>query len=546
MLTAVTASPGEEPAAGRGDPGEAITSMRVIREVFGLTRDSKEASTRVRQEIAGQASGHGLTWHTIRKHSQVYVEQLSTAIRATLSTLGAADAPMGSTSGGLIPRPDDLAWLHAAYREALAGGGGVITVWGLDGAGKSSLTKRFASEIAPSGAFGFIRLGRRGLFEEDVRQILQLEGVDTTSLSDDHCQALFRTTAVRFSAVRLLVLDDAQKEGDVSALLPHGSNVPVVVTAPRRLLQTDPGRFRQLGHVTVSDTAAYLRQELPHVGEETAHRLAEVLGGHVESMHHVVRYLSSQPAVDANAFLGEITQGASQVLEDLAEVIDAPRSLPSIVRELYGAVHEDALANAILTTVVWTANSGERPTELVVETVRKLGHAPTELQLRAAVLRLERVGLLTSTATSLAVPRLTARILREFTAADREPVLVAYERAIAVPPKAGEGSLLNILRWEYQFLAEHRVAVATALGNQQRQLPALIALDASDWALLMTDADGRRTAEMYRTTPESLLRARPSAPGWEVVDAGHRRLIAGLASKVYPAIKAGWQSKQSI
>ncbi|MEV1116152.1 hypothetical protein AB0I91_13855 [Actinosynnema sp. NPDC049800] len=539
MLTAVTASPGEEPAAGRGDPGEAITSTRVIREVFGLTRDSKEASTRVRQEIAGQASGHGLTWHTIRKHSEVYVEQLSAAIRATLSTLWSADAPTGSAPG-VIPRPDELAWLHATYREALAGGGGVITLWGLDGAGKSSLVKRFASEIAPSGAFGFIRLGRRGLFEEDVRQVLRLEGVDTTSLSDDRCQALFRTTAVRFSAVRLLVLDDAQKEGDVSALLPHGSNVPVVVTAPRRLLQTEPGRFRQLGHVTVSDTAAYLRQELPHVGEETAHRLAKVLGGHVESMHHVVRYLSGQPAVDANAFLGEIIQGASQVLEDLAEVIDAPRSLPSIVRELYGAVHEDALANAILITVVWTANSGERPTELVVEIVRKLGHAPTELQLRAAVLRLERVGLLTSTATSLAVPRLTARILREFTVGDREPVLVAYERAIAVPPEVGGGSLLNILRWEYQFLAEHRVAVATALGNRQAPLPALIALDASDWALLMTDADGRRTAEMYRTTPESLLRARPSAPGWEVVDAQHRKLVAGLASKVYPAIADGW------
>ena len=117
------------------------------------------------------------------------------------------------------------------YRRLAITHGGLFLLWGLAGMGKTTLARQFAYEIGPEKLTGFIRIGRRGLYEEDIRRILRTEGHDTSSWSDEHCQALFRTVARKFRTIRLLILDDPHSESDISALIPESSNVPVLVTS---------------------------------------------------------------------------------------------------------------------------------------------------------------------------------------------------------------------------------------------------------------------------------------------------------------------------
>jgi hypothetical protein len=549
VLIAVVTAAEKQHFAGTPPRGEgAISSPAVIREIFGLTRDSKNATARQRQELAGHAVGRGISWHTIRKYNQAYVDQLVTW---TLDYLDGLDSQPVAVSKSkeqtaFIDRQDDLDWLLTTHRQLVASGG-LFLLWGLIGSGKTTLAQQFATQVAPEKFVGFIRLGRRGLYEEDIRRILQTEGHDTSSWSDAHCQALFRTAARKLSTIRLLILDDARSESDISALIPDGSIVPVLVTTRERLRvtrlpsNTQPPA-RQLFPLTTEKSETFLRNQIPGLDAITASELAKILGGHAETMHHVVRYLTTNDAMSPEILLEELGRSTHRTLADLTEVLEVPSGLPLIVKQLYCQLADDPFSNAILTSIIWTNSSGEQPRDLIIEVVSELLHRPSALELHAAMHRLERLSLLTRSDTSLALSRLTCQILRDLLIYTREPVLVAYERVIAAPVTGTKlTNLVQILRQEYDFLRSLRPILVEALGTVQAPPPALVALDDSNWALFTTSSTGRRQVEMYRTTPHTLLRLRPGAAGWDKTTGDDASRIIELTSGVYPTIKAGWQ-----
>lgn len=549
LLIAIVETAGRGHSSAMGaDRGSTVSNPAVIRAIFGLTSSTKNATTRQRQETAGHAIGHGVSWHTVRRHSMAHVDQL---VEWTLSYLRGPDKRPASTiisssQSDTIVRHSDLSWLGATYRKLLATGG-IFVIWGVPGCGKTTLAMQFARQVAPEGRFiGSIRIGRRGLFEEDLRHILRIEGVDTSAWADDQCLAFFRTAAPTFRAIRLVILDGVRDENDIVALLPHGCAAPVLITTVRQPLSTTdsttPSFARQLMPLTTNQSYEFLKNRLPWLDEPTVSNLALVLGGHVETMHHVVRYLATENAVIPGTLLEEITHSTRRTLIDLSEVLGVPASLPIAVQRLYDQVADDPLSRAILTSIIWANGSGEQPRQLITEIASRLLHHPTELELQASLLRLERLGLLTSTEKSFVIPRLTAHILRDLLMDTREPTLVAYEQVVALPPDPNERlTLLQILRHEYKFLDPLRLDLAKALGNMRVPLPALLALDDSNWALFTSDEAGRRHVEVYRTTQQALLHLRSNAHHWQQAEGDEVEFIVELTSKVYPTIEAGWR-----
>jgi AAA domain-containing protein len=545
LVAVVAAVEQAHPAAPARAPAGAICSPGIIREVFGLTDASENASTQAREELAGRAVTPTLSWQTIRKYHRVYVDQLALWIRSQQPASERRETT-GDMAPHVIPRPADLAWLHATYRNLVADNGGLFLLWGLDGTGKSTLARHFADQVGPPQVIGFVRLGRRSLYELDIRQVLSLEGIDDSSLSDEQCVARFRDVATRFTAIRLLVLDDTRAESDILALVPHRSNIPVLVTAPEylrlsNLARGGPPPALQLTAVSDDETLAYLKDQLPEVADSTVRKLVSLLGGHVETIHHVAHYLTNDDAVTAEDLLEDIARRAQHALNDLAEVLEAPKSLPLVIQQLYEAVSSDPMASAILTSLVWTHGSGERPRDLIIEVVSHLVHRPSALELQAAIRRLERVGLVTATKTSFAVPRLTAQILRDLLIGSRGRVLIAYERAIAQPAVRSQGTLLEILRQEYAFLAPLRSSFAKALSNMHMPPPAVLPLDDTTWAVFVTDERGDRQAELYRLTPHAFLHLKSDGRYWKVLDDSDVNWLADLTALVYPTIRSGWE-----
>ncbi|HEU5473778.1 MAG TPA: ATP-binding protein [Actinophytocola sp.] len=523
-----------------------ISNPATLRLIFGLTDKSKEANARQRQEFAASTVTSKPSWHTIRGFNSAYVDQFASWIR--LYQLRMQDPKPGDRAPAApwIPRSEDLAWLRRTYRELAADEGGLFVIWGLDGVGKSTLARRFADQVGPPQISQIIRLRRRGLYERDIRQVLLREGIDDGPLSDEQCIARFRDLATRFKAIRLLVLDDVRAEEDIHMLLPRGTNIPVLITASTRLSFGDqddrtPPPSRLIATVPDDDVQTYLREQLEQVStltEKTLDGLTSVLGGHAETLHLVVRYLKSDDAMSPEDLLEDIARRTRHALNDLAELGQAARSLPVIVQELYEAVRNVPLATGILATIVWMHSSGERPRDLVVEIVRHLAGRPSLMQLQAAVHRLERLGLVMQTETSLAVPRLTARILRDFLLDERSAVLLAYERAVAEPPAEDDHwSLLEVLRQEYVCLEPLRNSFAATLDNTHTPLPAVLGLDDSTWAVFSTDDNRDRRVDLYRLTPKEILYLSNDDTQWASTTAEEVDFIVNLTADIYPTIK---------
>jgi ATPase family associated with various cellular activities (AAA) len=544
LIEAVAAVEAAQPPDVSSDNKGRISNPAVIREVFGLTGRSKNASTGTRQQLAGEVAGPGNSAHSIRKHNATYVEQLAAWVRVLLQP--SATPPAISGPLGPITRRNDLAWLHTTYRALLKGGGGIFILWGLPGIGKTTLARLFANEIGPPQLTGLIRIGGRGLYDEDIRHILQMEGHDTNSWSDDHCQAMFRTAAQRFTKIRFLVLDDVRSENDVSSLIPYGVAVPVLITARERpwFIQsssTSHPTSRQLLPFTAEQSEFFLRNQVSRLDASTASYLAKTLGGHAETMHYVVRYLAMDGAISPDDLSEELDR-STRTIDDLTEVLGIPNSLRAILNQLYRQIADDAVTVAVLTTIIWTNISGEQPRELVREVTSELLHRLTDLEFQASLRRLERLGILAGTDSSLVLTRLTCQMFRDLLINSRESVLTAYERVIATPPEQERRTtLLYILRQEYEFLQPLRTALAERLGNTQTPLPALVALDDSNWALFTTNPAGPRQIEIYRTTRETLLYLPPGATQWEGVADEATDQIVQLISRVYPTIEAGWR-----
>ncbi|MGW2120154.1 AAA family ATPase [Streptomyces sp. NPDC001758] len=346
LIAAVAAVEGAEAPSDMTDSA-LVDNPRAIREVFGLTPRSKNASTKNREELAGEVVTPVRSGHTVRKNSAAHVERLTAWINSYVqSTVTILEEPRRPDR---IPaRENGLDWLRSTYRELTTIPQKLFMLWGLAGTGKTTLAQQFADTLGPEERTGFIRVGRRGLYEEDVRRILLLEGHDVTGWADGQCQALFRVVAQQLKNVRLLVLDEVQAADDVTSLIPNGCSVPVLVTARERIhfgavLKGPEPPSWQILPLSRAQSAAYLIDQVPGINKDDAAKLSYIASGHAETLTQICRYLSSPEAVTTEELISELSLGTSNAVHGLSEIHGIPESLVMVVRHLFQQVPDRGL-----------------------------------------------------------------------------------------------------------------------------------------------------------------------------------------------------------
>ena len=538
-----------------------VSNPSAVREIFGLSKRSKNASVEARQRHAGEEVGDGVSWHTLRKPdvAATFVGQLAAWIRTYLDEQApeADQVEQPGEGSQLIPREDDLTWLRNTYKALQEQRGGVFQLWGIAGVGKTTLARRFAEAIGPDRLVGFIRIGRRGLYEEDIRRVLLLEGKDVDLLSDDQCLAKFRTTVTRLHDVRLLILDDARDRGDVSALLPHGSNVPVLVTARERVPLNDPADrsqqpSRHIRELNLVDTIAYLHAQLPDVDDKALTELANLSGGHPETVAHIVHYLTLGEAVPAEELLDEFSRSPSTTLTGLSEFAGTPESLSVLVGRLLGQVDKGGFAWAILAAIVWTNEVGVQPLDLLMEVLTEWGGSrPTAFQMNTAIAQLERLGLLARSSDALNVPRLTCLVLRDLLISSRMGPLRAYERVLAAPADDTDSRLIRTLRQEYAVTCPMREDLARDYQTDEKPLPALVFIDGYTWAFfvsLLHEGKSVRLVRLFRKVPNGILSLDPNERQWRTVSDEGADYLVTVADQYYELAKGfyakGWSPER--
>ncbi|MEC3979643.1 hypothetical protein [Amycolatopsis sp. H20-H5] len=523
VAAAADAQPADVPAGSTGR----ISNPAVIREVFGLTARSKNANVEDRHVNAGEAEGLDHSPHTIRQDIRQYVEQLATWIRSYFGD-DRPGAAHGYHAGPTAPvvRDADLAWLRSIYKELVQRGGGLFQLWGVAGIGKTTLARHFASQIGPDKIIGSIRMGRPGLFEDDIRRVLHLEGRESSAWTDEHCRTVFRQAARSLRHVRLLVLDDVSDPNDVTALIPSDVCVPALITGRERLRFSsevdEPPRKPPAWRVrslTSAQSVELLRSQAKNLDIDAAEKLAYAVGGHPESLAHVSHYLRQADAVPATELLEELSQQPRQTLIGLTEHLGVPSCGPMVIERLVEQVDRTSLAYALLVCLMWSNDTGQQPRSFLLELVTELrGEHLSPLATDMALRQLERLGLIGYTASSVGMSRLTCQILRDIRIETCEPVLLAYERLVSVPPTdSPDTDLLSRRRYNYHLARPVHPTWAEGMDSRYIVEPVFFFLDMRDCALFFTDEQGRRRAGIYRATPGAIQFLSPYSASWETV-----------------------------
>lgn len=553
FLVSVVAAHGQ-PTGTSGKTNAIVNNPAAIREIFGLTPESRDASVATRLDHAGKQIGNARSGHTLRRDLRGFADQVAIWIRAYLDeqALDPDQTEPAGEDAHLISREDDLAWLRDTYRALLERRGGLFQLWGIAGVGKTTLARAFSGQIGPEHAVGVVRVGRRGLFENDVRSIVRREGVDESGLSDAHCLAAFRKLVATYRKsrpLRLLIFDGADSPEQVIELVPLGVAIPTLITTRERLVLTDdiPAQPRDVsGRRMVTfgrdQSVQLLRRLAPELDKDMALKLAEAVGGHPESLAHVGRCLGL-PDVTASELLEDLSRRPRQALISMTHALDVSDCAAGAIEELLRHLDTQALAYQLLISLIWAEEFGQLPTAFALELVTELrGERPSGLSVRAALRRLEQLGLLGESRDSLYMSRLTCQVLRDLTMwTAAAPVLLAYERLLATdPPDPSNKDMLTMLRLEYGFGRPLGEEIAEFFPSDRP--PAFICVDARNWALFTSDKWGRRSVTLYRITGgallcfDTLLRS-----GWEVIPADASGGIVRSAERYYELVGEGWK-----
>ncbi|MFD8943318.1 MULTISPECIES: ATP-binding protein [Streptomyces] len=538
LIAAIAAVGGGESPTDLADSAARVSSPRVIREIFGLTSRSKNASTENRQKLAGEAVACGE--HTIRKLNTAHVQQLAIWVNSYgRSTAAPLDKP--KRSDHRIPaREVGLDWLRSTYQQLTTSPQKLFMLWGVAGMGKTTLAQQFADTVGPEERTGFIRIGRRGLYEEDVRRILLLEGHDVTGWADGQCQALFRVVAQQLKHVRLLVLDEAQTADDVTFLIPKGCNVPVLVTARERvhfgtvLKGPEPPSW-QIMPLSRADSVTYLISQIPGITKDDATKLAYIAGGHAETLSQVCRYLSSPEAVAADELISELSLGTSNAVHSLSEIHGTPESLAMVVRHLFQQVPDRGLGWGVLACMAWTSPDGVHWESFVEEMFGQWFGSPPRLHMDAALAQLQRLGLIMRKWDCIGIPRLTLEVLRDLLIESYDEVLCVYEDLVSATPSEQDttSDYLWSLRQERSDTQSLDMVNAEFLNNSHERKPVLLCLDRFSWALFVSIASRKaRLVTLYNLAPTGMRVLSPRTRRWEFIQDSDLESMAA-ATKAY-------------
>jgi hypothetical protein len=463
---------------------------------------------------------------------------------------------LSANVGSLVTRDDDIAWLHATYRDLVQKDGGLFQLWGIAGIGKTTLAMQFADQVEPQGVIGVIRIGRRGLSENDLRHVLRLEGYDESAWSDEYCLTKFRVVVRQLRCIRLLIFDGVEDATDVIGLIPNGACIPVLITARERLrfpgdanAQLRAPSARRVRTFSDEQCDLLLRRHLVDLDDETVDALGEAVGGHPESLMHIVHCLMLDD-VTPTSLLEDLSRRPRQALIDMMNALDVQDCAANAIEKLLRQLDPSSLAYTILICLIWAEEFGQLPRSFLLALVSAFrNEQPSLLALRAAFGQLEQLGLLGQTGDFVAMSRMTCQVLRDLLIESYASVMLAYERVVAAPldDQALPMSLLNTCRLEYDLARPLRLKLANDLDNTHEQAPALICIDKRNWALLVTgNSSGIRYVTMYRVTPGALLALGPRNPReWEIIPNEDCQGILDAVRYYYELMYEEWKKRRN-
>ncbi|MGN6330310.1 MAG: ATP-binding protein [Motilibacteraceae bacterium] len=429
-----------------------------------------------------------------------------------------------------VPRWDDLVWLAERGDELIgAGAGGLIFLTGVAGSGKTTLALDFATRLGTIGAVGFIRLHRRGVYEDDLLQVLRLLGDEPASSLGLQPEVRLRRALAHPGKLSFLVLDDARSVDDVRMLIPDECPLPVLVTCqelPADLNAYPQVASRQLVGLGPSQSGTLLGASIDNLSDQQRDALIGVLAGHPESLALTSHALSGLGDAERDAFVAEMLDRTSGVLDDLGELAGAPAGVQSAVTRLVNRASERPLDGALLAVLAWaTFDGNETVSALSALTEELLGKRPSDLAVRAAVRRLERLSLVTVRGTVVSMTGLTSQLVRSALASRAEDVMLALERLLRKPaPEGGYGSIyLDLTREQFELTQSLEIPYAIASQHRKHPLPRLISTGmphpgVSTWAWLWTGQDGDRRCTVFFLGPTIYSMIQPGDHGTRPID----------------------------
>jgi hypothetical protein len=479
---------------------------RLIKDVIISEKDDGDKLYSPIRTVLVEKAGLGRSDQNIRKRISGLRYELAIILAGPAFVVMAASSPPNSRDPQLISRTEDLNWLHATYRGLVDSGGGVFLLWGLVGMGKTTLARQFAKEIELDGPVGFIRIGRRVLYDEDLQRVLRIEGQDLSGHSVLDCESAFRRVIRAPTRLRLIIFDGVTDLIEVRKLMPTASTVPVLITSDELL---SPSGEEQT-HVTPSSalwldgcdeeaSRSYISARLPNIEPETRGELQEVLHNHPATLRLVTDYLLSDGALDVNEFLRELRSQPVRALHGVEKLVGIHSSAGLAVQSILSRFAPDSLELAVLDAMLWVPEGDGMPREFLVELLTEIhGDPPLQTELRAAISQLECGGLLAADDKWLGITPVAVPIVRTERMCALQATLRAYE-ALAVSPQGDmPGSLLGHLREEFATTQ----LTMDSLGwifreSNSTWIWRIFMLDSCNW-LLTSGSNDRRTGIILR------------------------------------------------
>ncbi|MGW0697815.1 ATP-binding protein [Streptomyces sp. NPDC002867] len=259
-----------------------------------------------------------------------------------VSAIGPAQLPR--LPAGLVGRAREL----AALSDAASGPGGVCTVTGPAGVGKTSLALWWAHGAAAAFPDGQLFADLRGFSEDDpadsaavLQSFLAALGLPRDAVPGDvtAAQALYRSALAGRRV--LVVLDNACGSEQVRPLLPGSAGCAVVVTSRHRLQGLAARDGARTLTLDVLDGPESLRLLTAVLGEEriarapaAARALADACGGLPLALRIVAARLTSHPTWPLEALAAELADERHRLTALSAEDTDVVAALRLSVRAL--------------------------------------------------------------------------------------------------------------------------------------------------------------------------------------------------------------------
>ena len=288
------------------------------------------------------------------------------------------------------------------------------------------MVARFSRPRGPSGP-------KAPFMESDIVAALRSVKVTERFMSELQLRVAFQEALRDPKSFGLVIFDNAD-EGMIDALV-EGAVVPVIVTTTQHIQRSWADAIR-VGAFSGEEAATFCRAALPDATDQAAQALCGYVGNRPVALMLASRLVQ----------LGEITMeglllatrdAPAVTVEASMDLVAAPdiRSLTVVYSRVVAALASDMLALEVLDGLLWLTGSTNRDMIIAYLAEASLSEAEV-LAVRAAILRLERIGLVELRGDDVEINDLTIDFLRVERSESLGEVLRRFHQSIIEPAEA--------------------------------------------------------------------------------------------------------------